>query len=402
MIKIKNNMINAAILLLAVSLCGCQIIQNNGNEITDIYVDENIENISSTKVDLTDIPSKASVLCSYDDNIVYLNEIGSANQVVTDESLAEQGLYVYNILTKKSEYITSVGQVFSSTGDALYYDGKIYYPCVSSGKNQILLEVDLNSGDVRNIISRNKDILFSYIKQIENSLILFSINIISADETEYIIEKISPDTGDLDILIQKSVVGLESQWSGEFISCIDVFNNYIYTYGQNDKNEIMINRYTDEGELNNTYMINQLDAFLSPDADNVEDGFTDTVWEMNVIEDYIVLKTINKRHCLFKINENELEQISIPEVLYSEIPGDFQYIKKLDNHRIYFSACYIEENNLYILDTEKNTFKIYSLPVGNNYEKMPVYVTHSGSMVLRSLQNDSDETLYLLSGDAFY
>lgn len=198
------------------------------------------------------------------------------------------------------------------------------------------------------------------------------------------------------------MVDLESQWSGEFISCIDVFNDYIYTYGQNDKNEIMINCYTNEGKLKNTYMINQLDSFLSPDADNVEDGFTDAVWSMNVIEDYIVLNTVNKRHCLFKINENELEKSSIPEVLYSEIPGNFQYVKKLDNHRIYFAACYIEENNLYILDTKKNTFKIYSLPVGNKYEKMPVYVTCSGTMVLRSLQNNLDETLHILRGDVFY
>ncbi len=49
---------------------------------------------------------------------------------------------------------------------------------------------------MRELMSADRDNVFSYIRGTDDDIFLFSINALSADETEYIVERILPDTRD--------------------------------------------------------------------------------------------------------------------------------------------------------------------------------------------------------------
>lgn len=341
-------------------LSGCQ---NNGTIKTSVIKNTNV--ILADQLDITDIPSGSSIICSYDNYIVYLRRAEDASEPEDDNKMYEQNMYRYDMENHKIEYITSLGKCFSSINEAIYINNKIFYPCQNEKNHQQLLEIDMKNHRTKTIFSREKDTLFSFIRKTDDVAILLSKSALSATETEYLIERIDARTGEVEEIVKEIAKDTDDGWSGEFISAMDVYDNIVYTYEVSKVNGDFVKCYTATGELKNEYRVNDSDSFFEPKNQDFPEGFRDTLWSIIADNGYIMLNTLNERHALYKIEGNELQAVSIPDVLHANIPGDYSYsADSFADNRIYLAACYLDTDNLYVFDTEKNRFEIYTIPAG--------------------------------------
>ncbi len=267
--------------LLVLSVCGCQT-GFSGRDIIRTETDPEISAISGNDLTLTDIPDQAQILCSCDGSIFYTCfDEGETEQLSDEVITGRQHMYRYDASQGGSEYVADLGQVFSRTGDALYRGGKIYYPCITGSTQQLLLEIEPDTGQVRELMSADRDNVFSYIRGTDDDIFLFSINALSADETEYIVERILPDTAETETVIRKSAGTAEGEGDGEAaegtsISCVDTHGESIYTYevtfdGGRGKDISTVNRYTGAGKLTDSYTLDGFDAFLEPGSEQKQD-----------------------------------------------------------------------------------------------------------------------------------
>lgn len=252
---------------------------------------------------------------------------------------------------------------------------------------------------MRTIIDRSKDTLFTYVCNSDDSIILFSINILSAEETEYLIERINISSYEVKELVKKTAYLDEKTSSGEYISCIDVCNNFIYAYGGISGQCDSVTEYNLNGRLNNRWELKDMESFLS--SDHVQEGFKDGVWSMHVNESYVVLHTLNQRSIMFRMSDSGLDKMEIPDELYKDIPGEFQFVEIPSGERglIYFAACYSDTNNLYVFDVVKKIFSAYTMPSGNKNGRMPVSTTNDGNIIMRDIDFSHGSTMYILNAD---
>lgn len=373
-------------------LSGCQ---NNGTIKTSVIKNTNV--ILADQLDITDIPSGSSIICSYDNYIVYLRRAEDASEPEDDNKMYEQNMYRYDMENHKIEYITSLGKCFSSINEAIYINNKIFYPCQNEKNHQQLLEIDMKNHRRKTIFSREKDTLFSFIRKTDDVAILLSKSALSATETEYLIERIDARTGEVEEIVEEIAKDTDDGWSGEFISAMDVYDNIVYTYEVSKVNGDFVKCYTATGELKNEYRVNDSDSFFEPKNQDSPEGFRDTLWSIIADNGYIMLNTLNERHALYKIEGNELQAVSIPDVLHANIPGDYSYsADSFADNRIYLAACYLDTDNLYVFDTEKNRFEIYTIPAGKKNNKMPIKITENGKLILQDINNTENGNIYLL------
>lgn len=397
-------------ILLTVLLCsGCQAVtpavDENGNIVADTY--RSVKKIDASELKEVNIPEDASIICSYDDYVVYITEVEGTSDEQSDNSYNIGQLYIYDRVRDDSEYIAELGHVFSSTADGEYMDGKVYYPCVNENGHQLLISIDLESGAVENILDRDIWSIFYYMEKLDDSLILFSINGISGTDTEYRIDRIIPgNTTDIETILTKTAsdnAGAE----GEYISCIRTCKNNIYTYGasynsQTEEWEYYIKEYNADGSQVNDYEINadDIDEFLyMSDIDNY-----DTVWNFDICDSYVMLHTINKRNKMFKLENGKLLNVNIPDELYVEDAGEYQMIS--DNAAmggiLYAAAAERNEENLYIFDAKATKFKVYTVPLAEDEHMNILYDTPNGELFIK-IEQMTDEgyqnpRMYMIDG----
>lgn len=360
-------------------------------------VTKNTDAIIADQLEITDIPSDSTIICSYDNYIVYLQRVEDASTPESDNKMYEQNMYRYDVKSHKIEHITSLGKCFSSINEAIYINNKIFYSCQDEKDYQQLLEIDMKNYRTKTIFSREKDTLFSFIRKTDDAAILLSKSILSATETEYLIERIDAKTGDVTEIVKEIANDTDDGWSGEFISAMDVYDNVVYTYEVSKANGDFIKCYTAMGKLKNEYQVNDADSFFEPKDQDAPEGFRDTLWSIIVDNGYIMLSTLNARHAVYKIEGDELQAVSIPDALHANIPGDYSYsADSFADNRIYLAACYLDTDNLYVFDTEKNKFEIYTIPAGKKNNKMPIEITENGKLILQDINNTENGNIYLL------
>lgn len=428
--------------LLVFSVCGCQT-DFSGRDIIRTETDPEISAISGNDLTLTDIPDQAQILCSCDGSIFYTCfDEGETEQLSDEVITGRQHMYRYDASQGGSEYVADLGQVFSRTGDALYRGGKIYYPCITGSTQQFLLEIEPDTGQVRELMSADRDNVFSYIRGTDDDIFLFSINALSADETEYIVERILPDTAETETVIRKSAGTAEGEGDGEAaegtsISCVDTHGESIYTYevtfdGGRGKDISTVNRYTGAGKLTDSYTLDGFDAFLEPGSEQKQDdssaseaspegaasasgvsgeqnaspeqgasaesagqpeNFRDTVWSINVHDGYILLNTINSRHAIYKIEEDKLIRVESPEELSKDVSGDYQYASgyRSGEDQIFFAACFLSERNLCLFDPDTLTFGWRTIPAGRENCTYAFHLSDKGDLIIQET-NYADQT----------
>lgn len=419
------------ICLLVFSVCGCQT-DSSGGDIIRTKTDPEVSAISGNDLTLTDIPDQAQILCSCDGSIFYTCfDEGETEQLSDEVITGRQHMYRYDVSQGGSEYVADLGQVFSRTGDALYRGGKIYYPCITGSTQQLLLEIEPDIGQVRELMSADRDNVFSYIRGTDDDIFLFSVNALSADETEYIVERILPDTAEKETVIRKSAGTAEGEGDGEAeegtsISCVDTHGESIYTYevtfdGGRGKDISTVNRYTGAGKLTDSYTLEGFDAFLEPGSEPKQDdssasgvsgeqnaspeqgasmesagqpeNFRDTVWSINVHDGYILLNTINSRHAIYKIEEDKLIRVESPEELSEDVSGDYQYASgyRSGADQIFFAACFLREKNLCLFDPDTMTFGWRTIPAGREYCTYAFDLSDKGDLIIQET-NYADQT----------
>lgn len=371
---------------------GCQ---HNVNMKTSVI--KNTDTILADQLDITEIPSGSSIICSYDNYVVYLQQVEDSSEPESDNKMYEQNMYRYDIENHKIEHIVSLGKCFSSINEAAYINDKIFYSCQDEKNHQQLLEIDMKDHRIKTVFLREKDTPFSFIRKTDDAAILLSKSTLSETETEYLIERIDAKTGEVAEIVKEMAYDTNEGWSGEYIAAMDVYDNIIYTYEISKKNGDCIKCYTAMGKLENEYKVNDSDSFFEPKDQDIPEKFRDTLWSIIADNGYIMLSTLNGRHALYKIEGNDLQAVSIPDVMYANIPGDYSYsADSLADNRIYLAACYLDTDNLYVFDTEKNKFEIYTIPAGKKNNKMPIEITENGKLILQDVNNTENGNIYLL------
>ena len=392
----KKNVYILVILLISAMFImifsGCQ---HNVSMKTSVI--KNTDAILADQLDITDIPSGSSIICSYDNYVVYLQQVEDSSEPESDNKMYEQNMYRYNIENHKIEHIASLGKCFSSINEAVYINDKIFYSCQDEKNHQQLFEIDMKDNITKTVFSREKDTIFSFIRKTDDAAILLSKSALSATETEYLIERIDAKTGEVAEIVKEIAKDTDDSWSGKFISAMDIYDNIIYTYEVSKENGDFIKCYTSTGGLKNEYKVNDSESFFGSQNQDAPEEFRDTLWSIIADNGYIMLNTLNERHALYKIEGNELQAVSIPDVLHVNIPGDYSYsADSFADNRIYLAACYLDTDNLYVFDTEKNKFEIYTIPVGIKNNKMPINITENGKLVLQDINNTENGNIYLL------
>lgn len=383
--------------LAAVLLCsGCQAVtpavDENGNIVADTY--GSVKKMDASELKEVNIPADVHIICSYDDYVIYVTEVEGTSDEQSDNSYNISQLYRYDISKDKSEYVADLGKVFSVDDEAIYVNGKLYYPCVYESGKQVIFEIDIESKKVEKVFENNIWAPFYYVEKLDNSVIFFNITRPDAIQTKYTLYTIqSEKTERVKNIFETSASGDDTE--GEFIVNIKTYNNKIYTYGAVYNSEIKdwdyhIKVYDIDGNQNADYKIDgkvMHDFEYMPDTGNYDSG-----WNFDIFDSYVMLHTLNSRIKMFKIEGTNLVNVAVPREMYKEEAGDFQMISKnaSESGLMYAAACYLQEKNLYIFDTQGVKFNVYTVPLAEDESMNILYDTPDGELFIK-IEQMTDE-----------
>lgn len=108
---------------------------------------------------------------------------------------------------------------------------------------------------------------------------------------------------------------------------------------------------------------------------------------------------------MFKIEGTNLVNVAVPGEMYKEEAGDFQMISKnaSESGLMYAAACYLQEKNLYIFDTQGVKFTVYTVPLAEDESMNILYDTPDGELFIKieraADEGYEDQRIYMLDGN---
>lgn len=334
----------------------CLISSCNSNRENIILKERDLKVISSK------MESKSNIVFLNNEKLYYFTDI--VNKETPD--LANETLYEYNFNDKNTKKINTFTNIAVSSGSKALYNNSVYIPLATNIENT-LYKIDTKSRSLEVI---KKWITFpplAYVYTVDDNLILFGPKTSDGITIEYYINKIDLNSNNEKNIITKKMKNKK----GETISCIDVDKEFIYAFSisaTGDKEIYNIIQYDLNGKQSNVYPFD-LKAFLDPTATLT--GEDDAISKLYKEKDYFILNTLNGRVFIFKMVNNKLIPIKIPEKFYKNNPSGFHFIEYYDGKSevAYFTNLSEENNIITIFNYSTEKFTTLELPndIENQY-----------------------------------
>ena len=356
-------------LLLSGLLSACGTFDSK--DIIDDTIGNNLEDelsvvsIDKEQFDFLDFRVDSDILLFCNENIYY----SIVDPLSSNPEEPYKTLYVYNVNERSDSEIFRFKDSRYSSGDALaVYEDRLYLVCDTDEGSKVLNEIDLKTYRSHTIKEWQENTLFSGVYKIGDQIVLCNINIWE-DETEYTITLIdSISLKETDVLRARA-----DFQSGVIVKCISVDADYIYAFKEtyfsdNSNTNHSISVYDSAG--NNIRNISvDLNAFLDK-SDELKMVDRDSIFDLYKEGEYFIFGSLNGRINIQSFNEkNETEQLEIPEPLYINLPGGYNFLKSpsIDNAYSYIVNPFTGENTMYIFDNSTANFKSISLPYDINH-----------------------------------
>lgn len=272
------------------------------------------------------------------------------------------------------------------SGDAAVLRGQDLYLLTEGA----VCQIDISSGASAEIAEVSPEAMVS-LHALDDRLVLHSV--LSEEEglTDYLVETLSLPDG------QRRTVAKEQvrDNSGTAISCVAAQGETIYTYEvclTTNAPEYRLSAYRADGTPLAQYALDLAD-FLIPSDNLTQDSVTDLV----VRGDCVLLHTTNARTRALALEEDKLRPVSAPPALEEDLPGDYHLLSQWDpdSPALFFASA---APALYRFDAQTQAFSSVPLP-----EDVPQNVTWHGSCgqeLLFSTQQDGQaRSWYLLRAD---
>lgn len=275
--------------------------------------------------------------------------------------LANQTLYEYDIKENKTIKINTFSNIAISSDSKALHQNNFYMHLATNEQNH-LVKVDTNTHSSEIIKKWSTFPTFAYVYTLDNNLILFGPNSIGS-ATEYYINKINlTDNSEVNIVAKK----IENQ-KGELIASLDVDEKFIYAFSiaSNGVNETYsIIKYDINGKQLSVYPFD-LESFISMKTLLNED---DAIIRIYKEKNYFILNTINGRVFIFKISNDKLEPIKIPEKFFINNPAGYHFLEYYDgdSNYAYFINTFEQNNIIEVFNCETETFTTIKLTEDNN------------------------------------
>lgn len=224
----------------------------------------------------------------------------------------------------------------------------------------------------------------------DNGLLLHSVLSEEDGLTDYLVETLSLPDG------QRRTVAKEQvrDNSGTAISCVAAQGGTIYTYEvclTSSAPEYFLSAYRADGTLLAQYALDLAD--LLPASGGLAQ---DSVIDLAVRGDCVLLHTLNARTRVLALTEGDLRPVSAPLALEEHLPGDYRPLPQWDpdSFELFFVSGSVAPA-LYRFDAQTRTFSPVPLP-----EDIPHAITWHGShgqnLILSAQQDGQARSWYLL------
>ena len=163
---------------------------------------------------------------------------------------------------------------------------------------------------------------------------------------------------------------------------IDVDEKYIYTFSiKVDKNneKYKISQYDLNGKLLKTYPFD-LSFYLNFATLRGQD---DSIFNLYKEKDYFIFNTLGGRIFVYKIVNNNLLPVKLPEKLYTENPSGYNFIEYYDGKSDFaYFANPFKENNI-VMVFNYSTGNLTSLEFPKNKNECYYYRNAAGDLIMQ-------------------
>lgn len=390
-VKIKKILLVLILVLLILSFCSC--LKNKEQSTASNF------SVAQNNFEVLNIPLNAEIIFFDNSNILYL----LSDQEINNDQQTEKTLFKYNFKEHKKYELTKFNNAITATESIACHGKKIYLPYKTSSNRNVLLEIDMESNSFKAIKQWDADTVFSYIYSIDNVLILFSIDAIDSEVTEYNIKQIN-----LSDYSKKNIVSKRfSNKEAEFIPAIDVDDKYIYALlvkQVNEKQNYHIIKYDLGGNALKSYKLDLKNFIEQVNPSNKNDVEKDIIFNIYKENNYFILTTLNGRISIFQQNKDGIDSIEVPKDLYEDFPSGYNFLNHLgkDNQFAYFVNPNKSKNTMYVFDYTTGEFTSINFSTDKNNINV-YYRNETGDILLKkmNLYSINKQQYFYLKEDEF-
>lgn len=305
--------------------------------------------------------------------------------------LEEKTLFEYNFIDKKSRNVSSFADISTFSGSTVLVDNTLYIPLATNIQN-ILVKINIEKGSWETIKRWETFPPISYVYSIKNNLILFGPNSINSSTTDYYINKMNLNGKEEKNIVKKRI----KNKNGELISCIDVDENSIYAFSitsnGNDESYSII-KYDMNGKQCSTYPLD-LKFFLNPVKTLVDQD--DAISGIYKEKDYFILNSLNGRVFIFKLINNKLQSVKIPENFYKDNPSGFRFMDYHgDSDFAYFYNTFKSNNEVSVFNYSSGKISSFEIPEHN---KIYSYIRNAhGDLIIKTSNDQNSNPFYYIN-----
>jgi len=283
----------------------------------------------------------------------------TSETVKKDTESANMNFYEYIFDQEKSNIINSFTDITFHTGSKTIIDDKLYFPLTQNNQN-ILLEIRMENKKTKTIKKWTSYPPFSYVFNTNNHIVLFGPNTPDNSKIEYSIDTLNLENNQENNIVKKIIKDGE----GELISSIDVDGEYIFAFSttiKNNKHEYSVIKYDLTGKEIIKYPFD-LQSFFKTDKTLINKD--DTIFSMYKEGNYFILNTLNGRIFIFKLIDNQLQAVKIPENYYEENPSGFHFMEYTDEESdfAYFYNSFEKNNEVTVFNYLTEEFTTIGFP----------------------------------------
>ncbi|MFJ7953980.1 hypothetical protein ACIQZG_20985 [Lysinibacillus sp. NPDC096418] len=295
---------------------------------------------STTESTVLNIPLKidndAEIVFFNNENLYYFTD--ETNDEKPD--LAKKILHEYSFADQKSNILSSYNDVSIYSGSKVL-NGNNLYLSLTQNNNNILAEINLKNKSSKIIKKWITNPSLAYVYTLKNNVILFGPNSLDESSIEYSIDAFNPVNGKEENVVKKEI----KDQKGEILPSLDVDGDYIYAFSitaNDDEHEYNIIKYDLTGKQVSIYPFD-LKAFLKPSKTLVDQD--DAIFKIYKEKEYFILNTLNGRVFIFKLINNKLQPVEIPDAFYKENPSGFRFIEYYEGESDFAYFYNTFENN---------------------------------------------------------
>lgn len=310
----------------------------------------------------------------------YTDEFDSKSPELIDKTIN-----VYDINIKTSKKLNKIANISTYSGSVAMNHSSFYMPFSTNDEN-ILVKADMGKNKAETIKKWKTFPPLAYVYTIDNNLILFGPNE-KGETTDYYINKINLDTNKEENIIKKKM----KNQNGELIACMDVDDKYIYTFSikvDGNIEKYIISQYDTSGTLFKTY---PFDLKFYIDSATFR-GQDDAILKIYKENDNFILTTLGGRVFVYKIVNDKLQPVKLPENLYKDNPSGFRFLEYYDgNSEFGYFVNSFKENNIVTVfnySTEKITTLEFTKSE-NDRASNDYYRNAAGDLVIKKSKGQS-------------